>query len=128
VAAGFTGLTGAVLPTVVQALLAPVFFACTVAASAFAVRLVPATSQVPFVRAYETICYASGAYLLYAVPGCGGLIATVLVIVNSAQAVSGLAPPGQRTMPVVVLVATMLVGFIVQSCAGLGLGLLLGGL
>jgi hypothetical protein len=127
VAVGFQGLTDAALPTIVQALLAPVFFAGTVAASAFAVRLVPATSQVPFIRAYETICYASGAYLLHAVPGCGGLIATVLVIVNASQAVSGLAPPGQRTGPGVAVVVTMLVGLIVQSCAGFGLSLLLGG-
>lgn len=127
-AVGFGGFGAPVLATVVQSLLAPVFAAGVIAFAALVVRSVGTTGSVPFVRVYESVCYASGALVLYAIPGCGGLVASILAVVNGAQAVSALMPQEARTLPVTAFVVAMLAGFAVQSCAGFGLSILFAGL
>lgn len=123
----FQGLTpGAVAPgigmvvatSVLSMLLSAFFFLAGIIGTAGIVSLVSGHDRIGFGRMLSVLSFSSSIMIFSLVPVCGGLIAPILWIVQSAQAVAAAVPNDRKAVAVVAAVVTLVFSWLLQCGAG----------
>ena len=88
------------------------------------VALVAGRERVGFTRMFAVLAFASSVMIFSLVPICGGLLAPILWIVQSAQAVAAAMPQDRKAVAVIVTVVILVFSWLLQCGAGAISGLL----
>ncbi len=100
-----------------QFLCAPLFTGFVAVSASWMVSLKRTRTELTFPRAFEIVCYSSGALVYGVVPWCGAIIGYIFWAVHASQAVSEASAKGRATAAVGPLLIGGFLALVVQGVA-----------